>query len=682
MRFTTRRLASIVSSAALVAGVTGVALAQQSPAGADPTLGAWAWGASPSTDPARPDNGHGQVGRGSRLGSAVPVSVTGLPPGSGVRDVAAGGQHSLALLDDGTVLAWGNQEFGALGNGLTGAADKGTPLVASGLGAGSGVIAISSTGAHNLALRSDGSVLSWGYNSDGQLGDGTFTTRAVAAVIPGLTDVVGISAGSYFSLALKSDGSVWAWGANNVGQLGVPNPASAGIANSTRPIAVPGLGAGSGVVQVAAGLSHAIARTDDDRVYSWGPDKWVAPMTNLIIQPAHLVAGITGHVVDIDAGGLDSLAAMADGSMLAWGDASYGRGCNGAPPYRDSAGPTDFGPGAGVVEVEAGYQSTLVRLADGSVFGCGYDGNNELGTGVGGVISGSGAVVQLHPIAVDGAGPGSGITHMALGGMHAVVTGVSLQPTHPSDPTTTTSSTTPSTTSTTAPVAPLATASIGDVVVSEGDTGKRTAAATITLDHPVSVKTTVKVSTSSTDASFRDYTSFSNKVVTFAAGTASQTVPVTIFGDTSADGTKSVTLKLAPTPALAVGDGTGTMTIADDDAPSAIVPELRVSDVRAYEGDSGATKLQFTVALSRPATQTVSVRLSTVSFTASTTSDLVARSNVKLSFAAGTQSKLFTISLRDDGTLEPDEAFFLQATTPVGISITDDLGLGTIANDD
>jgi len=240
----------------------------------------------------------------------------------------------------------------------------------------------------------------------------------------------------------------------------------------------------------------------------------------------------------------------------------------------------------------------------------------------------------------------------------------------------------PSTTTTTTPVAPLATASIGDVVVSEGDTGKRADAATIILDHPVAVKTTLKVSTRSSNAGLADYTPFTGKTVTFPAGVSSQTVPITILGDTAPDGTKSVDLTLTGNTQLRVADGTGTMTIVDDDAPSAAVPELKVSDVRAYEGDGGTTKVQFTVALSRPATATVSVRLSTLSFTASTASDLVARSNVKLSFAAGTQSKLFTISVRDDGSVEPDEAFLLQATTPIGVSITDDIGIGTIANDD
>ena len=266
--------------------------------------------------------------------------------------------------------------------------------------------------------------------------------------------------------------------------------------------------------------------------------------------------------------------------------------------------------------------------------------------------------------------------------MHALATGVSLNPTLSPDPPVTTSTTTaPVTTTTTAPPAP-ATASIGDVVVSEGDTGKRIAAATVTLDHPVAVKTTLKVSTRSSSAGLADYTPFTGKTVTFPAGASSQTVPITILGDTAPDGTKSVDLTLTGNTQLRVADGTGTMAIVDDDAPSAAVPELKVSDVRAYEGDGGATKVSFTVALSRPATTTVSVRLSTLSFTASTASDLVARSNVKLSFAAGTQSKLFTISVRDDGTLEPDEAFLLQATTPIGVSITDDVGIGTIANDD
>jgi alpha-tubulin suppressor-like RCC1 family protein len=293
--------------------------------------------------------------------------------------VTAGGQHSVAVLDDGRVLAWGNTLYGALGNGSSTTVESAvsSPVQVSGLGPGSAVVAVSSTGAHTLAVKSDGTVLGWGWNRDGQLGDGTTTDRAVPVAVSGLTDVVAVAAGEEFSLALKSDGSVWAWGSNRLQQLGYP----ASVSSSSTPVAVPGLGAGSGIVQIAAGLTHGIARTGDGRVYSWGPDTYSAATAPALARTApHLVAGFTGEIVDIDAGNLFDLAAMSDGSMVAWGDGSYGRRCDGGGVWHDGPAPTDFGPGTGVVDVEAGYQSALVRLADGRVFGCGYDANNVAGS--------------------------------------------------------------------------------------------------------------------------------------------------------------------------------------------------------------------------------------------------------------------------------------------------------------
>src|SRR6185436_9930746 len=97
------------------------------------------------------------------------------------------------------------------GDGTT--TDRSTPVAVSGL---TGVVSISGGWRHSLALKSDGTVRAWGLNDYGQLGDGT-TTVAVS----GLTGVIAISAGYAHSLALKSDGTVWAWGLNNWGQLGI-----------------------------------------------------------------------------------------------------------------------------------------------------------------------------------------------------------------------------------------------------------------------------------------------------------------------------------------------------------------------------------------------------------------------------------------------------------------------------
>lgn len=115
---------------------------------------------------------------------------------------------------------------------------------------------------HTLALKSDGSVWTWGYNANGQLGDGTGTNRSSPVQVPGLTGVVALAAGWGHTLALKSDGSIWAWGSNPTGQLG-----DGSTTDGYSPVKVPGL---TGVVAVAGGDVHTLALNSDGSVWAWG----------------------------------------------------------------------------------------------------------------------------------------------------------------------------------------------------------------------------------------------------------------------------------------------------------------------------------------------------------------------------------------------------------------------------
>jgi hypothetical protein len=152
----------------------------------------------------------------------VPITIAGgsaTQPFTATIDsaVAGGGEHSLALKNDGTVWAWGHNVYGQLGDGST--TTRLTPVRVSGL---TQVIAIAAGEGHSLALKSDGTVRAWGHNVYGQLGDGITTNSSSPVTVSGLTGVISaIAAGGGHSLALKSDGTVvWAWGYNAYGQLG------------------------------------------------------------------------------------------------------------------------------------------------------------------------------------------------------------------------------------------------------------------------------------------------------------------------------------------------------------------------------------------------------------------------------------------------------------------------------
>jgi alpha-tubulin suppressor-like RCC1 family protein len=156
----------------------------------------------------------GHVTIGTRT---VTFTETGTPPVRPTQRfaMAGGGEHTLALKDDGTVWSWGTNTSGQLGDGTT--TMRAVPIQIASL---ANVVAVAAGAAHSLALKSDGTVWAWGKNSTGQLGDGTSTLRLSPIQVPNLTDVMAIAAGADHSVAMKSDGTVWTWGRNTWGQLG------------------------------------------------------------------------------------------------------------------------------------------------------------------------------------------------------------------------------------------------------------------------------------------------------------------------------------------------------------------------------------------------------------------------------------------------------------------------------
>jgi alpha-tubulin suppressor-like RCC1 family protein len=171
--------------------------------------------------------------------------------------VEAGWSFSMALKQDGTVWAWGDNYYGQLGDGTT--TGRTTPTQVAGL---LGATAIVTGHHHALALKQDGTVWAWGYNYAGQLGDGTSFTRITPVQVSGLSGITGIEADITHSLALKQDGTVWAWGDNYVGQLG-----DGTTIQRTSPVQVPGF---SGAVSVQAGGGHSLALKQDGTVWTWG----------------------------------------------------------------------------------------------------------------------------------------------------------------------------------------------------------------------------------------------------------------------------------------------------------------------------------------------------------------------------------------------------------------------------
>lgn len=286
--------------------------------------------------------------------------------------IAAGAEHRLALKSDGTVVSWGINYSGQLGNYSTVA--QADAIVVPGVTRG---IALDAGAYHSVVLKSDGTVMTWGRNVDGQLGDGTTIQRTYPIVIPSLTGVIGVAAGQSHTVALMSDGTVMTWGANSRGQLGDGSTSS-----SSRPKLVPGL---SGVVAVVARGEHTLALKSNGTVLGWGYNALGELGDGTAIQRPSptLIQGLNG-VVAIATEYANSMALKSDGTVMAWG--------NNAPIER-SLNPVSVQGLSGIVAIAGGDQRFALK-SDGTVMAWGTNNWGQVGDGT--------EVDRLSPVAVQG----------------------------------------------------------------------------------------------------------------------------------------------------------------------------------------------------------------------------------------------------------------------------------------
>ena len=288
------------------------------------------WGRDPDGQAARPPSA-------SRVITA-PVAIE--LPGKALQ-VAVGESSQYALLEDGTVVAWGTNDEGQLGNGPLGASGElgrypkpsVTPVRVTGL---SRIVQIAAGPKHAVALDRDGTVWAWGRRDNGEIGDGEPKGRVLRAIgpirVPGLEGITQIAADSSHNLALRSDGHVMAWGSNNHGELGLGTRVT-----GWRPAEVPGL---DHVVAIAAGIGSVAgggtsgAVRDDGTVWMWGSNasammgNGLGPLSpddegGRVLAPVP-VKGIKGaRHLSIGAGHVAAL--LADGTLRMWGHGGFGQ---------------------------------------------------------------------------------------------------------------------------------------------------------------------------------------------------------------------------------------------------------------------------------------------------------------------------------------------------------------------
>ena len=345
----------VTFSAIAAGGYHSVALA------ADGTV--YAWGL----------NQVGQLGVGQSYSSTSSPELIHLP-GVSFLDISAGQNHSLALATDGTMYAWGSNDYGQLGVGQSYSSTSSPELIHV---PGVSFSSVAAARDFSMALTSDGTLYSWGSDEYGQLGDPrpAFTSTPISMASDFKFSTV--SAGGYHTLALAADGTLYAWGANGTGQLGLGDTTDRNSPETVSP--------GVTFSAIAAGDEHSLALTADGTLYAWGDNTYgqigFGDNGGPEVSPVNISdeLGLIVTFSSIATGDQHSLALAADGTLYTWGLNDHGQLGDGTTNRQDS--PVSISPELTFLAIAAGYRYSVALAEDGSIYSWGRNDLGQLGVG-------------------------------------------------------------------------------------------------------------------------------------------------------------------------------------------------------------------------------------------------------------------------------------------------------------
>ncbi len=314
--------------------------------------------------------------------------------------IATEKERNLVVLGNGTVKAWGNNQFGQLGDGTT--INRNIPVQVNVL---TNIAAVAAGAYHSLALGNDGKVWAWGKNDFGQLGDGTQTENHNPKLVTGISNIISIAAGFDYSLALKNDGTVWAWGGNLWGVLG-----NGTYSNEFRPVQVNIL---SGIIAIAAGTEHCLALKNDGTVWAWGwnANGCLGDGSNVAKRsiPERIIS-LSGIKAIAANGSIHSLVLKNDGTVWTWGDNINGQMGDGT--FIEKHVPTQVTSLNNITVIGTGERHSFAVKADGTLWAWGWNGNGQLG------LDFTFSFSEPNPINVAAL---PGVKHIAGGSFHSLV---------------------------------------------------------------------------------------------------------------------------------------------------------------------------------------------------------------------------------------------------------------------
>lgn len=306
-------------------------------------------------------------------------------PGFAFTEVAAGQAFSVAIGQDGLLYSWGQDNRGQLGNGAADTTTHTTPAPVA-TPAGLTFTAVAAGSIHALALGSDGAVYAWGANTNGQLGDGTLVDASapVRVALPAGSTVTALVAGYTFSGALLSDGRLLMWGDNSNGQLG-----SGTFIRSATPIPV-SMPAGVGVSTISAGSAlahHMLVIGTDGQTYGWGSNGsgqvGTGAQGGVEYLPVQVQTPTGVRFVQVTAGWGHSLAIADDGTLWSWGNNADGQLGDGTVISRSAPGPVSTDPALRFTAITSSIDTSAALSTDGAVYSWGNPFYGVIGDGSG-----------------------------------------------------------------------------------------------------------------------------------------------------------------------------------------------------------------------------------------------------------------------------------------------------------
>ncbi len=279
----------------------------------------WGWGA----------NTLAQLGDNSLINRSTPrqISIAAAGGLTGWKQVESGGGHTGAIRDDGSLWMWGYNVRGQLGDNTV--ILRSTPRQISIAAAGglTGWKQVSTGDSFTSALRTDGTLWCWGFNNFGQLGDNTIVSKSTPKQeFTSSTNWKQISCGESYMAAIKTDGTLWSWGSNNYGQIGDNTGGLSGATSKSTPRQE--LTSSTNWKQVDCGGNHTAAIKTNGTLWSWGLGSSGQIGDNSITfarSTARQESTASNNWKQVSGGSASTAAIKTNGTLWAWGSNNAGQ---------------------------------------------------------------------------------------------------------------------------------------------------------------------------------------------------------------------------------------------------------------------------------------------------------------------------------------------------------------------